>query len=251
VPFPDGEHRIRVPPSVKGKRVQLIGNTGPSPAALLDLLFTCATLRELGARVELIIPYFAYARQDNPHGNEAAAARAVCGMIKKIRPHEITVVSPHSERIRRWLGCRRIDALSALIAALPSAIKKDAIIIAPDDGAATMATIAARMINTSAVVLRKKRVSPTRVVESPIRRSLRGKNAIIVDDIISTGKTIETAARLARRAGAHAVYGVVVHNAAGERLAPFMDKSALHRLFVTDSLPCVHAPRTACVRIPL
>ena len=230
--FPDGETRLSVPAGAKGD-VLLVGNTGPSADALIELVFACRTLKELGSRVTLLIPYFAYGRQDHPKQGEAAGAKAVCAMIKEAGPDKVVLVNPHSSRVVRWLGAKSIDVMPQIMGSLPAKMKRNAVVIAPDEGARDMAKSVAKRIGAQFILLRKERLSATSVWEKPLRKALP-VNAIIVDDLVSTGNTVKAAAREARKEGARRVAAIVVHNV-GRKTTRAL---GIDVLVSSNTLPC-------------
>jgi ribose-phosphate pyrophosphokinase len=235
--FPDGEHKLRVPATAIGKSVMLVGTTGPSADDLLDLVFACSTLKELGCRVTLLVTYFAYARQDRPREGEAHGTIAVCRIIKQAGPDKVIIVNPHSNVIVNCLRPSVIEALPCLVAALPRNALRNAVIVGPDADALLLARHVARRTNLPALCLKKKRITPTKVATQAPHASLAGKNVILVDDIVSTGATLIEAAKAVRKAGAAAVYVAVCHNVAGKRLGSIAKKIRAKKMVVSDTLP--------------
>jgi len=244
--FPDGERHVFVPANVRGKRVVLVGNTGPDADALIDMVFACSTLKELGASVTLLIPYFAYARQDHPKDGEAHAASAVCDAIRKARPDKVAIIDPHGDAVVKMLDATRVDLLLGAATLVCRGLHKP-VIVAPDKGAESTALIISHALKAPLVVLDKKRLTESKVRTGPVRRRLNGSTAIIVDDIVSTGATLAAAATKARDAGAARVIAIVAHNVAGRSLAKKVASMKIDRLFVMDTLPFFRAAQVVLV----
>lgn len=194
--FPDAESLIAIDPSLDGADVVLVASLNRPDDKALALRFAADTARELGARsVGLVAPYLAYMRQDRRfHPGEAVSARAFARFLDESVDWLVTV-DPHLHRIKALGRVFRIPA-DCVSAAAPIAgwIRdhvEQPLLIGPDEESAQWVERMASAAGASYELLRKVRHGPTDVeVSLPDVRRLRGRTPVLVDDIVSTGKTM-------------------------------------------------------------
>ncbi|MGE5760049.1 MAG: ribose-phosphate diphosphokinase [Gemmatimonadota bacterium] len=245
--FPDGELRPVVV-SVRGEDVYVVQPTGPPVNEhLVELLLVLDACRRAGAdRVTAVVPYFGYARQDRrARTGEAVGARVVADALVSAGAQRLVVVDPHTAALEAMCGVpvEMLGAAPVLARALEPTIAEDAVVVAPDLGAVKLAERFAALLGRSVAVVRKTRVSGTSVRAAELVGDVRGCAAVIVDDMISTGGTIEAAARVLHSLGAR--NGIVVAATHGLLVGPACDRlvtAGLQRLLITDSLPAVASP---------
>jgi len=251
--FPDGECHVQILESVRGRDVFVVQPTGPPVEAnLLELLLLVDACRRAGAaRVTAVIPYFGYARQDRrASGREPVAARLIADLINAAGVDRVVAVDLHSPALE---GCfsvplEHVTAVPLLAEPLRRlALGGNCVIVAPDLGAARLADRYARLLSLPVAIVHKTRISGREVTTRGVTGNVDGHQPLIVDDMISTGGTIEAAVRALAAAGALPVTAVVATHGlfsgdAAERLAAV----GARRVIVTDSV----APPTA-IRLPI
>jgi ribose-phosphate pyrophosphokinase len=239
--FPDGELRPIVP-GVRGDDLYVVQPTGPPVNEnLVELLLLIDACRRGGAgRVTVIVPYFGYARQDRRNRDgQAIGARVVATAVASTGADRLVTIDPHTTGLEAMFGIP-VEALAAvpvIAKALLPGLMPNAVVVAPDLGAVKLAERYASLLDLPAVFVRKTRVTGTIVRAEAIVGEVDGRAAIVVDDMISTGATIEAAIRLLLDNGARhdivvaATHGLFVGGAV-ERLAAL----PVRRLVVTDTL---------------
>ncbi|HEX5333912.1 MAG TPA: ribose-phosphate pyrophosphokinase [Cellulomonas sp.] len=238
--FPDGELRPTLG-RVRGADVFVIQPTGPPVSDnLVELLLLIDACRRGGAeRVTAVVPYFCYARQDRRgRAGDAVGAKVVADVIVAAGADRLVVVDPHTAALEAMFAIpvEMLTAVPILAEAVRPALPADAVVVAPDLGATKLAERFASLLNAPVAVVRKTRVSGSAVRAEELVGDVAGRAAVIVDDMISTGGTIEAALRVVAAHGASpdvmvaATHGLFV-GPAGRRL----ESSHLRRLFVTDS----------------
>lgn len=237
--FPDGELRPTVG-RVRGADVSIIQPTGPPVSDnLLELLLLIDACRRAGAeRVTAVVPYFSYARQDRrSSAGDAVGAKVVADVIVAAGADRLVVVDPHTAALEAMFAIpvEMLTAVPILARAVKSVLPADAVVVAPDLGATKLAEHFASLLHLSVAVVRKSRVSGTIVHAEELVGDVAGRATLIVDDMISTGGTIQAAVRVVTAYGAApdvvaATHGLFVGPAA-ERLR----HAGLRRLVVTDS----------------
>jgi len=245
--FPDGELRPVVA-NVRGADVYVVEPTGPPVNEhVLELLLLLDACRRGGAgRVTAVVPYFGYARQDRRgRAGEAVGARVVADALVSAGAQRLVVVDPHTAALEATcsMPVEMLTAVPVLVRALGSAVSEDAVVVAPDLGAVKLAERYASLLRRPVAVVRKSRVSGETVRAEELVGDVERRPAVIVDDMISTGGTIEAAVRVLLAHGATgsivvaATHGLLV-GSARDRLAA----APIGRLLVTDSLTPVERP---------
>ena len=240
--FPDGELRPVINP-VRGDDVYVIQPTGPPVSDhLMELLLLLDACRRDGAgRITAVVPYFGYARQDRRgRPGEPVGARVVADALAASGAQCLVVVDPHSAALEAMCGIpvEMLTAVPALAEALAPHVPGDAVVVAPDLGAVKLAEHYASLLQRPVAVVRKTRLTGATVRAEEIAGHVAGRPAIIVDDMISTGATIEAATRVVLAHGGTsgivvaATHGLLVGGAA-RRLRGL----PVRRVVTTDTLP--------------
>ncbi len=239
--FPDGELRPDVS-GVRGDDVYVVQSTGPPVNdCLVELLLLIDACRRAGAgRVTAVVPYFGYARQDRrTRDGQGIGARVAAAAIVAAGADRSVVIDPHSAAFEAMFAVpvEVLTAIAAIADTLVRSVTPDAVVVAPDLGAVKLAERYASLLGLPVVVVRKTRVSGSAVRAEELVGHVDGRPVIVVDDMISTGATIEAAVELLLANGARrevtvaATHGLFVGDAV-DRLR----RLPLGRLVVTDSL---------------
>jgi ribose-phosphate pyrophosphokinase len=215
--FPDGETLVRIPMDVSGETVVFAASLGHPDEKILPLLFAADAARELGAdRVVLAAPYLAYMRQDiRFHAGEAVSSRTFARILSSAFDALVTV-DPH---LHRWASLSHIYTVPAQAVTAAPAIAKwvaenvaEPIIVGPDAESEQWVAEVARIARAPYTVLEKTRRGD-RDVEVSLRDTVAvgSRTPVLVDDIISTGRTLVSAAVAIRAAGMRDPVAVGVH----------------------------------------
>lgn len=198
--FPDGESRVSLPASLPG-RVVICRSLDQPNQKLLELLLAAATARELGAgHLTLVAPYLCYMRQDKAfHPGEAVSQRVV-GKLLADNFDALITVDPHLHRVSRLedaipvKSARALAATEAMAAYLEGQLDKPLLIGPDEESQQWVAAIAARN-RLEYCVARKQRYGDADIKVTLPDRTYRGRHLVLVDDIASTGSTLEVASR--------------------------------------------------------
>lgn len=239
--FPDGELRPTVA-EVRGEDVYVVQPTGPPVNEhLVELLLLLDACRRAGAdRLTAVVPYYGYARQDRRgRAGEAVGARVVADTLAAVGVDRLVVVDPHTAALEAMcaMPVEMLTAVPVLAAALEPYVDDSTLVVAPDLGAVKLAERYASMLGQPVAVVRKTRTSGETVEAHELVGDVVGRPALIVDDMISTGATIEAAAQLVLVRDAlpditvAATHGLLVGDAP-ERLG----RLPLRALLVTNSV---------------
>ncbi len=216
--FPDGECYTRIDEESLHDDVIIVQNTYPD-GNLVEMFLLQDAVRRLGASsITLVIPYFGYARQDRVfRAGEPESAKVMCKHLDLVCDRVITV-DIHKEAILDNFSCPHRDLKAAPVIAAYFKDKGIDMVLSPDIGAAGRAKIVGETSGLKYDHLQKTRLSGTDVKIAPAEMDCRGKQVLIVDDMISTGGTIIAATQALKEAGAAGVsvactHGVFVNNA--------------------------------------
>ena len=242
--FPDGESRVRVHPA-DGTAI-LYGSLDRPNGKLIELMLAASALRENGATaLVLVAPYMCYMRQDTAfHPGEAVSQQVIGGFLAE-RFDRIVTVDPHLHRTPR------IDAVfpgtpSVALSAAPliaDLLRGDGappttLIVGPDSEARQWVEAVARPLGLDFIVGEKIRSDDRRVsLTLPGAASAKGRPAVIVDDVISSGSTIIACAEALRQAGATRIDVVTVHALFGRDDFQRMTDAGVTRILSSDSVP--------------
>ncbi len=255
--FPDGERYLRINGQIDDE-VTVIQSTGyPQDENLMELIFTIATLKDLGAKkVRVVVPYMGYARQEKRFNDgESISAKIVCELIESAGADEFMTFNIHEECVLKFFNipARNISAMPALAEYLNKKFFKKSdlkpLIIAPDKGAYGFAQEISEIIGCDCTYLTKVRLGPdkveTRIVdvrcdsesENTVNiDSVKGMHAVIVDDIIATGGTIVNAINILKQYGASSVDVCCVHPILTNNGATRIYSAGANKIIGTNSL---------------
>jgi ribose-phosphate pyrophosphokinase len=215
--FPDGEIYIRFTKEVTNQKLVIVQTTGPQQdTRLMELLLLIDTAHELGAQsITAVVPYFAYARQDKQfRPGEPISAKTVIKLIEAAGATRFHTVNIHSTKILENFNipAKNLSAIPLLAKHLRSQGFAKAFALAPDEGAAEMVIEASKILGGEYGWLRKERdrITGEIVVEKKCF-NIKDRDAIVFDDIISTGGTMATAVKILKEQGARRVYAACVH----------------------------------------
>ena len=241
--FPDSELHAEIDETVRGCDVYLVQPTGPPvDGHLMELLFLADACRRAGAaRLTAIVPYFGYARQDRrTKGREAVGGRLIADMLDVAGLERIVAVDLHTASLEGFFSIplEHLSAVSLLANAIDELATGKTVIVAPDLGAVKLAEQYAELLRKPIAIAHKTRLSGQEVKVRGIVGEVAGRAPVIVDDMISTGGTIEAAAVALIAAGCLPEITVVATHAllVGPAIAR-LSSLPLKRIVVTDSLP--------------
>jgi ribose-phosphate pyrophosphokinase len=251
--FPDGEMYVAVGPEIEGRDVVIVQPTGGATGEhLLELRLLADACRHARARsVTAVVPYMAYARQDHRTSPRQSLGMRVVADLFAAEFARLVVVDMHASALETAFAVPlvHLSAAPLLAEAMRSTVRRS-VVVAPDLGAVKLAKTYASALNLPLAIVHKTRMSPTEVVAERVIGDVRGFEPLIVDDMISTGGTIATAADALLAQGcapnvrAVATHGVLVQGAAERMLA-----HGVSELVISDTLPAPQLPAAIRARI--
>ncbi len=241
--FSDGESRVEIDENVRGRDVFLLQSTcSPANDTLMELLILAdACKRASAGRITAVIPYYGYARQDRKAAPRAPiTAKLVADLLTAAGLDRVLTIDLHAGQIQGFFdipvdnlyGSRRL--LPFLRENLP---KDDLVVVSPDAGGTERARAYARRLKASLAVIDKRRDKPNSSEVMHIIGDVKGKRAVLVDDMIDTAGTLTKAAQAVVDNGATSVRAVATHAVLSGPAVQRLSDSALEEIVVTDTIP--------------
>jgi ribose-phosphate pyrophosphokinase len=241
--FSDGEIRVKISENVRGHDVFVVQSTSyPSNDSLMELLIMIDALKRASAqRITAVLPYFGYARQDRKDQPRVPiTAKLVANLLTVAGADRVLTIDLHAGQIQGFFDIP-LDHLFAFTI-MTEYIKKlkldpKLVIVSPDVGGIKTARAYAKRLNCDLAIVDKRRVDDKVAEAMHIMGEVKGKNAVIVDDMVATAGSLVEAAAAIKKAGALSVYAAITHPVlCGPALAR-LKKSALKQLIITDTIP--------------
>lgn len=246
--FSDDEINVNISETVRGCDVFLIQPThSPVNDNLMELLIMIDAVKRASAgRINAVIPYYGYARQDRKtKAREPITAKLVADLITTAGADRVVTMDLHAGQIQGYFDIP-VDHLSAIpiLAGYFEFLKgTDSVIVSPDLGGVQRARTFANILDMPIAIIEKRRPKPNVSEVMNVIGDIQGKNVIIVDDIIDTAGTIVKAASVLKSFGAKDVYGCATH---GVLSGPAVDRicnSELEKFVITDTIPLLEPHR--------
>lgn len=239
--FSDGEMSPFIAESVRGHDVFIIQSTfAPSDNLMELLLMVDAAKRASSANVNVIIPYFGYARQDRKDKPRVAiAAKMIANLLSAAGADRIMACDLHADQIQGFfdIPVDHLDGSYIFVPYLKSLKLNDIMFATPDVGGIKRARNFAKFFNAELAVCDKHRKEANKIESMRLIGEVEGKDVILVDDLVDTAGTICKAAGLLKENGAKSVRAVCTHAVLSGKAYENIEASALEEIVVSDTIP--------------
>ena len=240
--FADGEIYVEINENIRGNSIFVIQSIStPANDNLMELLICIDALRRSSAKnITAVIPYFGYARQDRKVvPRTAISAKLVSNLITNAGAHRIVTVDLHAGQIQGFFDIPVDNLFSTPI--FSKHIKKyisnkNIICVAPDVGGVERARALGQKLNVGLAIVDKRRSAPGKSQVMNIIGNVKGKNCLLVDDIIDSGGTIVSATKALKEKGAKDVYVYVTHGVLSGNAVEQINNSKIKKLILTDTI---------------
>ena len=240
--FADGEIYIEINENIRGNSVFVIQSTSnPANDNIMELLLCIDALRRSSAKnITAVIPYFGYARQDRKVAPRTSiSAKVVSNLITNAGANRIVTVDLHAGQIQGFFDIPVDNLFTTPMFAryIKKKFKsKNLVCVSPDVGGVQRTRGLATKIKADLAIIDKRRPAPGKSQVMNIIGEVKGKNCIIVDDIIDSGGTIVNAVEALKKAGAIDVYVFITHAVLSGEAAEKIKRSKIKKLIITDTI---------------
>ena len=243
--FPDGETFVRIEEDVRGRDVFLVQPTCPPVnESLMELLVMLDAFRRASpSRITVVLPYYGYARQDRKdQGRVPITAKLVANLITTAGANRVLALDLHAAQIQGFFDIP-VDHLSAFPVFIDHIREmrlppESVVFVSPDEGRVKMTLRYQKKLGGDLAIIDKRRTSATETKQAGvIGASLKGKVALMFDDMISTAGSIVGAADIARANGATEVYVFATHAVLVGNAINRLREAPIKQVVVTDSIP--------------
>jgi len=241
--FSDGEVSVEIDESVRGVDVFVVQPTcSPGNETMMELLIMIDAFRRASAgRINAVIPYFGYGRQDRKsRARDPITAKLVSNLIVEAGAHRVVTVDLHATQIQGFFDIP-VDHLPGVATLAEHLNKKNlgdqAVVVSPDVGGVTRARNLAAKLGAPLAIIDKRRSAPNVSEVMNVIGEVEGKSVILIDDIIDTAGTVCNAAQVLLDKGACEVYVCCTHPVFSGPAIERMAAAPFKEIIVTNTIP--------------
>ncbi len=253
--FSDGEIWAKFEENIRGVDLFIIQSTHAPADNLLELLILLDAAKRASAnRITAVIPYFGYARQDRKDQPRVSiTAKLLANLITSAGADRIITVDLHTPQIQGFfdIPLDHLYASRILLRVLRELNMDNLAVAAPDVGSAKTARAYAKRLGADLLIVDKRRSAHNQAEVMSIIGDARGKNILIIDDLIDTGGTFVQCAQALKDHGALKIVGACTHPVfSGAALEKIENSDAVERVFVTDTIPLTNpSPKISVISV--
>lgn len=240
--FSDGEINVNFAETVRGIDVFIVQPTcSPVNDNLMEILIIIDALKRASVgRVNAVIPYYGYARQDRKaKAREPITAKLVANLLTVAGADRVISMDLHASQIQGYFDIP-VDHLSGvpiLADYFKDIVEEDTVVVSPDLGGVTRARNFASILDLPLAIIEKRRPKANVSEVMNVIGDINGKNVILIDDIIDTAGTITKAASVLKEFGAKKVYCCATHGVLSGPAIERIEKSDIGKFVITDTIP--------------
>ncbi len=240
--FPEGEVSVQVKENVRGCDVFVVQPTcPPSNDSMMELLIMIDALRRASAkRITAVLPFYGYARQDRKDRPRVPiTAKLVANLITTAGANRVLTMDLHADQIQGFfdIPVDNLQAAPVFINHFKKKKIKDLVIATPDVGGIKLARNYSEKLKANLAIVDKRRSGPTEAMAMNVIGDVKGRNVLLVDDMIATGKSLVEAVNFLHKKGAKDVYACCSHPVFSGQAPELILNSALKEVVTTDSIP--------------
>ncbi|MBR6491197.1 MAG: ribose-phosphate pyrophosphokinase [Bacteroidales bacterium] len=239
--FSDGEFQPSFEESIRGHSVYLVQSTMPPADNLMELLMMVDAARRASAgKIVVVIPYFGFARQDRKDRPRVPiASKLVANILTAAGIDRLITMDLHADQIQGFFDVPvdHIYSSKVFVSVIKSLNLENMIFASPDAGGTRRAAAYAKAFGTDFAICHKQRSRPNVIASMSLIGDVKGKDVILLDDMIDTAGTITKAANLIFDEGARSVRAFATHAVLSGDAYNRIENSAFTKVYVTDSIP--------------
>ena len=239
--FSDGEIWVRYNDNIRGKDVYIVQSTNPPSDNLMELLIMIdAAVRASANRITAVIPYFGYARQDRKDMPRVAiTAKLIANLLTQAGADRIITMDLHAPQLQGFFDIP-VDHMYAsvlFIKYFKHKKLKNLAVAAPDVGGSKRARVYAKELSADLVLIDKRRPKPNVAEVMNIVGEVKGKNVLLVDDLIDTANSFTAAVEALKKSGAKEIFGAATHAILSGQAVQRIENSCISKLVVSNTIP--------------
>jgi len=252
--FSEGEIRVKIEQDARGRDVFLVQPTCPPVNEnFMELLIMIDALRRASARrITAVLPYYGYARQDRKDQPRVPiTAKLVANLITKAGADRVLTIDLHAGQIQGFfdIPLDNLFAVNVFVEYFSKRKIKDLVIVSPDVGGIKMARAYAKRFNAYLAIVDKRRVDDEKAEVMHILGEVKGKNVVIVDDMVATAGSLVEATEALKKAGAKDIYAAITHPVLSGPAIERIKKSDLKELVVANTIPISKEKTTSKIKV--
>ena len=253
--FSEGEIRVKIEENIRGKDLFIIQPTcPPANENLMELLIIMDAARRASAkRITAVVPYYGYARQDRKDQPRVPiTAKLVANLMVAAGAERVLTMDLHANQIQGFfdIPVDHLYCINALCDYFHDKDMKNIVVVSPDVGGTKMARAYAKRLNAGLAIVDKRRESPEKTEVMHILGRVKGKCAVIVDDIVATAGSLIEAAEALKKKGVKEVYAAMSHGIlSGKAIERIKNCSAIKEVVITDTIPLKKSKRISKIKV--
>jgi ribose-phosphate pyrophosphokinase len=239
--FSDGEIQIHIEESVRGSEVYVVQSTSsPVNKHIMELLIMIDALKRASTRrINVVIPYFGYARQDRKaRSREPITAKLMANLLETAGATRVLTMDLHTSQIQGFfdIPVEHLYGVTILSQYFEKKGLEDIVVVAPHNGGVVRARKMANLLHAPIALIDRRRLEANAAETINVVGNVEGKNVIIIDDLIDTGETITLAAKVLAEKGVKSIYAGCTHPVFTGPAISRIESSPIKELVVTNTI---------------
>ncbi len=252
--FSDGETRVKIDDNIRGKDVFVIQPTcPPANENVMELLIIIDALKRASAdRITAVVPYFGYARQDRKDQPRVPiTAKLVANLITKAGAGRVLTIDLHAGQIQGFfdIPVDHLFAINVFVEHIKKIKLDNFVVVSPDVGGIKTARAYSKRLRAELAIVDKRRINDKETSVMHIMGEVKGKNVVIVDDMVTTASSLIEATAALKDAGCKDIYAAITHPVLVGEAEEKIKKSQLKALFTTDTIPLAKNKKTDKIKV--
>ncbi|MFV0479598.1 MAG: ribose-phosphate diphosphokinase [Anaerorhabdus sp.] len=253
--FADGEILVELEETVRGRDVYIVQSTcAPVTERLMEVLICIDACKRASAKeINLVMPYFGYARQDRKsRPRQPITAKLVANLLQTAGAHRLITTDLHASQIQGFFDIPTDDLTAVPMLGQYFAHKKlgeDVVVVSPDHGGTTRARKLAEVLNAPLAIVDKRRPKANHAEAMNVIGDVDGKIAIIVDDLVDTAGSLIASVNILKEKGAKEIYCACSHGVLSGPAIERIESSPIKELVITNSISLSEEKKAASTKI--
>lgn len=252
--FSDGETYVNINESVRGCDIFVIQSVShPVNDNLMELLiYIDALKRASAARINAVIPYYGYARQDRKVLSRAPiTARLVADLITAAGADRVITMDLHADQIQGFFNIPmdHLTAISVIVENVTELGLTDFVVVSPDVGSVKRTRKVAGMLDAPMAIIDKRRYATNATEVMQVIGDVKGKNLLLIDDMIDTAGTMTNSIKALKEMGAKKIYAAATHGVLSGKAIKNLSEAPVEKIFITDTIELIKEKQIEKIKV--